>query len=72
MNSTKAATPRGEHNGELLTLQECAVRLRVHPVTIRRLIGSGSLPACKVGGSIRIFIDAVDAYLRRRAIGGAR
>ncbi|MCX7004656.1 MAG: helix-turn-helix domain-containing protein [bacterium] len=72
MQRRKAATPRGEHNGELLTLQECAVRLSIHHVTVRRAIKSGFLPAFRVGGVIRISNDDIDAYLRRRRIGGAR
>jgi excisionase family DNA binding protein len=38
----------------LLTVREAAARLSVNEKTVRRLIHSGSLPALKVGGSVRI------------------
>jgi len=39
---------------ELLTVRETATLLRVSPLTVRRYIASGRLPAIKVGRGIRI------------------
>jgi len=38
----------------LLTVDEVARRLRLHPITIRRHIKSGRLPATRIGRSIRV------------------
>ena len=37
-----------ENSTELLTLPEVAAQLRVHIVQVRRLVGSGRLPAVRV------------------------
>jgi excisionase family DNA binding protein len=34
---------------ELLTVEEAAGRLKMHPVTVRRLLREGNLPGRKVG-----------------------
>ena len=39
---------------DLLTVKETAAMLRVSPVTIRRHIASGRLPAVRIGRAIRI------------------
>ena len=38
----------------LLTVDEVAKRLRLHPITVRRHIKSGRLPATRIGRSIRV------------------
>src|ERR1700730_1815404 len=45
---------------ELLTVQETARLLRVTPITVRRYISQGRLPAVKVGGGVRISKQAVE------------
>ena len=42
----------------LLTIDETAELLRVHPVTIRRMVRRGDIPALKIGKVYRI--DATD------------
>jgi excisionase family DNA binding protein len=51
----------------LLTIPETAEQLRVSTQTIRRLIGSGSLPALRVGNQIRIDEAALEVWLAGRA-----
>jgi excisionase family DNA binding protein len=46
----------------LVTIQEAAVLLRVSPVTIRRHVAAGRLPAVRVGRQIRIERDALDDF----------
>ena len=48
---------------ELLTVQETAQMLKVAPITIRRYISSGRLPAVKVGRAIRVHREDVDNLL---------
>src|SRR5579884_3539173 len=45
---------------ELLTIQETAQTLKVAPLTVRRYIQSGMLPAVKVGRGIRVRKEALD------------
>jgi excisionase family DNA binding protein len=45
----------------LLTVDETAAMLRVNPVTIRRYIKSGRLPAVRVGRHVRIEKEAAEA-----------
>lgn len=48
---------------ELLTVQETAQMLKLAPITVRRYIRSGRLPAVKVGRAIRVRREAVDSLL---------
>lgn len=46
-----------------MTVPEVADQLRVHPVTVRRWIKDGSLPAVKVGRDYRIQAAVVEALV---------
>lgn len=46
-----------------LTLPEVALMLRVSPRTVRRMIDRDGLPAFRVGGSVRIASDELEAWL---------
>jgi len=48
----------------LLTVAEVAERLRVHPITVRRLIKAGRLRALTIGRSVRVREVDVDAFAR--------
>ncbi len=47
---------------ELLTVDEVAREFRVHPVTVRRHIAAGRLKAVRIGRSVRLRREDVDAY----------
>jgi excisionase family DNA binding protein len=48
---------------EWLTVEEAASRLKMHPVTIRRLLREGALPGRKLGArQWRISAAALKAY----------
>ncbi|MGH9045102.1 MAG: helix-turn-helix domain-containing protein [Acidimicrobiales bacterium] len=46
----------------LLTVTEVAEMLRVSKMTVYRLVSAGTLPSLRVGRSVRIRAEAVDAY----------
>lgn len=50
----------------LLTVEDAAKRVKVHPETIRGWIRSGELPAVDIGGKYRIYPNDLEAFLRRR------
>src|SRR3990170_6194313 len=51
----------------LLTVQEVAERLRMHPITVRRLIKAGRLPALRLGRSVRVRESDVNDLIRKEA-----
>jgi excisionase family DNA binding protein len=53
-------------DGELLTVEDAAKKVKVHPETIRGWIRSGELPAVDIGGKYRIYPEDLDAFLKRR------
>lgn len=46
----------------VLTLEEVASYLRVHPSTIYRLLKKGRLPAFKVGSDWRFNLESIDNW----------
>lgn len=53
----------------LLTVQQVAHQLGIHPATAYRLAKSGDLPAAKIGGSIRIDPRRLAAWLEEQSRG---
>jgi excisionase family DNA binding protein len=49
---------------ELLTVRDAAQMLRVSIITVRRFIAAGRLPAVKVGGSVRVYREAVEQFVQ--------
>jgi len=47
---------------ELYTINQAAIALKVHPLTIRRYIREGKLKAFRVGGNIRISLNDLRAF----------
>jgi excisionase family DNA binding protein len=57
---------------ELSTVQETAQILKVAPLTIRRYIAEGRLPAVRVGKRVRVRKEALDQFLAPVAAKPAR
>jgi excisionase family DNA binding protein len=63
------ATASGSDPGRLgelkfLTVAEVASLMRVSKMTVYRLVNTGTLPAVRVGRSVRVPEQAVNDYLR--------
>lgn len=54
-----------ERRPTIMTVQEVARYLRVHVVTVYRMIRQGQLPAIRVGRGWRFKKDEIDLWLRR-------
>ena len=49
---------------ELLTVEEAAARLKMHPVTVRRMLRDGQIPGRKVGArNWRVSTAALKAFM---------
>jgi len=53
---------------EFMSVNEVAKTLKVHPMTVRRMIYKGELEAHKVGSNIRISRDNLDRYISNTKI----
>jgi excisionase family DNA binding protein len=54
------------HRGRLLTVKEAASQLRLHPMTVRKKIERGQIPAVQLGGpgtAVRIAESELEARL---------
>ena len=56
------ATVEGAAMATVLTLEEVASYLRVHPSTIYRLLKKKQLPAFKVGSDWRFNVESIDRW----------
>ena len=60
--------PNGNSSDQILTVREAADYLRVHQVTIYRLLNDGELPGFRLGGSWRFSRAALAKHLERNTI----
>jgi excisionase family DNA binding protein len=63
-----SALPKGD---ALLTTEEVAALLHVHPCTVRRLRAARKLTTVKVESAVRITASSVRAYIACNTVGGA-
>lgn len=47
---------------EFYTINQAAIALKIHPLTVRRYIKEGKLKAYRVGGNIRITLNDLRAF----------
>ncbi len=47
----------------LLTVKEAAFILRLHKISVYRLISKGKLPSCRIGQAIRIPKENLDHFI---------
>lgn len=47
---------------EFFTVNQAAISLKVHPLTVRRYINEGKLKAYRVGGNVRISVNDLRAF----------
>ncbi len=55
---------------DLLTTKQIAKYLRLNPVTVRRKVAKGEIPAAKIGRQIRFDKAQIEAWLVQNNIGG--
>lgn len=48
---------------EYYTVNQAAVVLKVHPLTVRRYIKEGKLKAVRIGGNVRVAINELRAFI---------
>ena len=61
---------RGARKSNLMTIEEVAEYLRVHPSTVYRLVRQGALPAVKIGKQWRVDRETLAQWLREKATRG--
>ncbi len=55
-----------EPSGDVLTIDELAVYLKIPKSTLYKLVREGSVPCQKVGKHWRFHKDAIDAWLKQQ------
>jgi excisionase family DNA binding protein len=68
MASTRVNSNENGSVDSVLTVNELASYLRVHPATIYRLLKSGKLPGFRVGFDWRFNREAIDEWVGRGKI----
>lgn len=53
---------------EVMTVEEMAVYLRLHPLTVRAMARRGDLPVFKVGRQWRAKRDQLDVWIKRQSM----
>jgi excisionase family DNA binding protein len=52
-----------------ISVNDAAEYLSIHPVTCRRLIDRGEIPASKIGRSVRVDLKALNRQLEQKESG---
>jgi excisionase family DNA binding protein len=58
-----------QEHSPMLTTEEVAELLKLHPLTVRRLAREGEIPAFKVGRQWRVKKVLLDHWIRERSLG---
>jgi excisionase family DNA binding protein len=53
-----------ERHSNLLTYDEAAKLLRLHPVTLRRLVSQRRIPFVKIGRSVRFVLEDLIQWIK--------
>jgi excisionase family DNA binding protein len=56
-----------EETAQMMTIDEVAEYLQLHPLTVRRLAREGSIPAFKVGRQWRVKRALLDAWVTEQS-----
>ena len=51
---------------ELLTVEEVAQKLKMHPDTVARLLRTGKIPGYKIEGSWRVKLSELEQWIEER------
>jgi excisionase family DNA binding protein len=51
---------------KVITLDEAALFLKIHPSTVYRLLKKGTIPAFKVGTDWRFNLESIEKWIARR------
>ncbi len=63
----------GSMNGELLTVEEAAAKLKLTPESVRRMLRLKHLPGVKIGArQWRVPADALKAFIEKGTAGGEK
>jgi excisionase family DNA binding protein len=52
----------------MLTIDEVAAYLKLHPLTVRRLARQGDIPAVKIGRQWRVKRDLLERWVEKRSM----
>ena len=54
-----------------ISVNECAELLSLHPISVRKIIARGKIPAVRIGRTVRVDLRALEAQLEAQVKGQA-
>jgi len=54
-----------------ISVNECAELLSLHPMSVRKIIARGKIPAVRIGRTVRVDLRALEAQLEAQVKGQA-
>lgn len=54
-----------------ITVNECAELLSLHPMSVRKIIARGTIPAVRIGRTVRVDLRTIETQLETQAQGQA-